>query len=265
VEGMEESVTLKIVSWNVNGIRAAMKKGFLEWVMEESPDILCVQETKARPEQVGDSLDGLDGYHAYWSWGERKGYSGVLVLSKREPVSVGRHVGVEEFDGEGRLLVIEYPDFTLCNVYFPNGQARAERLAYKLGFYEAFLGFVDRLRAQGRRVVCCGDFNTAHRAVDLARPKENEAVSGFLPEEREWMDRLEGRGFVDTFRQFSQEPGQYTYWDMKSWARDRNVGWRLDYFYVSADVMPWVTAAFILPGVMGSDHCPVGLELAPGP
>ncbi len=256
-------MTLRMISWNVNGIRAVLRKDALAWLAQDPPDIFCLQETKARPEQLDGPIPGLEGHHAYWAWADRKGYSGVAIFSREAPVRVTKGFGIERFDSEGRVLVAEYPDFTLLNVYFPNGKSGAERLAYKLAFYDAILEFMDGLRAEGRTVICCGDLNTAHHAIDLARPRENEGISGFLPVEREWMDRLEGRGFVDVFRQFNTEPGQYSYWDMKSRARDRNVGWRIDYWFVSDDAAPRVTAAFILPEIMGSDHCPVGIEIEP--
>ena len=254
-------MSLTLLSWNVNGIRAVARKGFLEWLAEASPDVLCVQETKAWPEQLEDAVRTPQGYHSFWDWGERKGYSGVAIFSKAEPVSVRRGFGVEQFDGEGRTLVAEFPGFVLCNVYFPNGQGSAERLAYKLAFYEAFLEFMLSVRDQGRDLIVCGDVNTAHHAIDLARPKENAKTSGFLPEERAWLDKLVAHGFVDTFRRFTDEPGHYSYWDMKSRARDRNVGWRIDYFFASSGLMSQVTDAFIRPDVMGSDHCPVGITL----
>lgn len=252
---------MKLLSWNVNGIRAVHRKGFLEWLREESPDILGTQELKAQAGQLPKELLEPEGYHASWNWGERKGYSGVGILSREPPLRVQSGIGIERFDTEGRVILAEFPQFTLLNIYFPNGQSSQERLDYKMAFYDAFLEFAEGLRAQGRNLVVCGDYNTAHHAIDLARPRENESTSGFLPIERAWMDRYEQHGYVDTFRQFNQEPGQYSYWDMKSRARDRNVGWRIDYFYVSSDLMPSVTRAFILPEVIGSDHCPVGIEL----
>ena len=252
---------MKLLSWNVNGIRAVHRKGFLEWLREESPDILGTQELKAQAAQLPKELLEPEGYHASWNWGERKGYSGVGILSREAPLRVRNGIGIERFDTEGRVILAEFPRFTILNIYFPNGQSSQERLDYKMAFYDAFLEFAEGLRAQGRNLVVCGDYNTAHHAIDLARPRENANTSGFLPIERAWMDRYEEHGYVDTFRQFNQEPGQYSYWDMKSRARDRNVGWRIDYVYVSSALMPTVTRAFILPEVMGSDHCPVGIEL----
>ena len=252
---------VRILSWNVNGIRAVIDKGFLDWLRTEHPDILCLQETKAQPEQLGKDMQAPQGYHAYWNYPERKGYSGVATFTKEEPISVRNGFGIEAFDAEGRVLITEYPDFLLFNVYFPNGKKDETRLKYKMDFYEAFLQFVDPLRAEGKKLIVCGDLNTAHNEIDLARPKENEKVSGFLPMERAWMDKFVAYGFVDTFRHFNKEPGQYTWWDLKSRARERNVGWRIDYFFVTENLLPSISKAFIMPDVMGSDHCPIGITL----
>jgi exodeoxyribonuclease-3 len=251
-----------MLSWNVNGLRAIVAKGFLDWLAQDQPDILCLQETKATADQLPAVVKEVPGYHTFWASGERAGYSGVAILSKRQPVSVRAGFGVERFDNEGRTQVADYGAFLLYNVYFPNGKASAERLHYKLEFYEAFLDHVRELLAAGKRIVVCGDVNTAHKEIDLARPKENEKVSGFLPEERAWIDRFLASGFVDTFRMFTGEGGHYSWWDYKSRARERNVGWRIDYFFVSQNLAERVKSAFILPQVMGSDHCPVGIELA---
>ena len=252
---------LRMLSWNVNGVRAAARKGLLEWLSAAAPDILCLQETKAHPDQLGSRLAQPQGYHAYWDYPDRPGYSGVATLCREAPLSVRNGFGVPRFDAEGRVILARYPQFTLLNVYFPNGKKDAERLKYKMDFYEAFLDFTDGLRAKGERLIVCGDFNTAHNEIDLARPKENEKVSGFLPMEREWLDRWVAHGYVDTFRHFNTQPDQYTWWDMKSRARERNVGWRIDYFFVTGDLLPSVTSAFIMPEVMGSDHCPVGITV----
>jgi exodeoxyribonuclease-3 len=251
----------RILCWNVNGVRAARRAGLLAWLDAEAPDILCLQETKATPDQLDDELKEPPGYHSYWNYPERKGYGGVATLYREEPDCVRRDFGPEGFDTEGRALVTEYREFTLLNVYFPNGKKDETRLRYKLDFYDTFLDYIEGLRAAGRKLIICGDFNTAHHEIDLARPKENAKVSGFLPIERAWLDRLVGLGYVDTFRHFCGEPGQYTWWDVKTKARERNVGWRLDYFFVSADLLPPVSRAFIMPEVTGSDHCPVGLVL----
>jgi len=252
---------LSLFSWNVNGLRAIERKNALEWFYERRPDILCLQETKAQPEQLSDSLREIDGYHSFFCSAERKGYSGVAVYSKAEPKRVTCGFGVDEFDIEGRTLIAEFDGFSLYNVYFPNGKASAERLAYKMAFYEAFLAHINRRKRRGAKIVICGDVNTAHKAIDLARPKENEKVSGFLPEERAWMDKLVADGYVDTLRLFNDKPDQYTWWDMKSRARERNVGWRIDYFFVSENLRDQVTGAGIHPDIMGSDHCPVAIDL----
>ena len=185
----------------------------------------------------------------------------MAILSKEEPLKVETGFGTERFDSEGRVIIAQYPGFTLLNIYFPNGKSGQERLDYKMAFYDAFLAYADGLRVQGRRLVVCGDYNTAHTEMDLARPKQNEKFSGFLPMERAWMDTYEAHGYVDTFRRFNQEPGHYSWWDYKTGARERNVGWRIDYVYVSSDLAASVKRAFIMPEVMGSDHCPVGVEL----
>ena len=255
---------LKLLSWNVNGIRAVARKGDLqELLRKESPDVLCLQETKAQPEQLSKELIEPVGYATYWNYPEAsKGYSGVATFTKEKPLDVKYGLGIKEFDTEGRVIIARYAGFILFNVYFPKGDTnpeRAHRLNYKMNFYEAFLDFVDSLKAKGEKLVVCGDFNTAHKEIDLARPKENEKNSGFLPQERAWMDKLVAHGYVDTFRQFHKEPSQYTWWDMKTRARERNIGWRLDYFFVTENALKSVAQAFIMPDVMGADHCPVGI------
>jgi len=250
-----------MISWNVNGLRAFQKNGGFAWFLQEQPDIFCLQETKARPQQLDESLTAIDGYHVYFASAERKGYSGVALYSKEKPKHVACGFGAERFDSEGRTIVAEYEHFTLLNVYFPNGKSSEERLRYKMDFYEAFLPYIDGIRAQGKNVIVCGDVNTAHKAIDLARPKENETVSGFLPEERAWIEKLIVHGYVDTFRMFHPEPDHYTWWSFRARARERNVGWRIDYFFVNDAFKDHVTSAFILPDVMGADHCPLGIEV----
>ena len=253
--------TVRLLSWNVNGLRAVYRKNFLEWLLRERPDVLCIQETKSSEGQLPDALKSVEGYCAFFSSAEKKGYSGVAVYSRVRPKTITEDWGDERFTGEGRILSADYGDFLLFNVYFPNGKASQERLRYKMDFYESFLDHVRALKKKGKRIVVCGDVNTAHEEIDLARPRENEKISGFLPMEREWIDRLLAAGFVDTLRMFRKEGGQYTWWDLKSGARARNVGWRIDYFFVSDSLKEHVRSAAILGGVMGSDHCPVELVL----
>jgi exodeoxyribonuclease-3 len=250
-----------ILCWNVNGIRAMKKKGFLDWLRQESPDIMCCQETKVQADQLDEELASPEGYRSYWNHAGTKGYSGVVTYYREEPLSVSYGFDDADIPIEGRVLITEHPHFTLFNIYFPNGKGDQERLDYKLRFYDVFLDFADGIRKKGKKLVICGDVNTAHKEIDIARPKANENISGFLPEERAWIDKFISHGYVDTFRQFNQEPGQYTWWDLKSGARARNVGWRLDYFFVSEDLLPAVKSSFIMSGVMGSDHCPVGIVL----
>ena len=251
----------RIISWNVNGIRAVHKKGFLDWFNEERPDILCIQETKAHKEQLPHELQEMDGYYNYFASAEKKGYSGVALYTRKEPVSIKCGFGIDKFDSEGRTLIADFGNFVLFNIYFPNGKASDERLAYKMEFYDAFLEYANTLKSKGKKIIVCGDVNTAHREIDLARPKENETVSGFLPEERAWIDKLLDNGYVDTLRMFNQEPENYTWWSMRTKARERNVGWRIDYFFASENVKENIKDAFILPDVMGSDHCPIGIDV----
>jgi exodeoxyribonuclease-3 len=254
--------SVKILSWNVNGIRAVAQKGFLEWLAGESPDILCLQETKATPEQLDSSITAPEGYTTCWNSPIKKGYAGVAVFTKKKPVSVKTDFPPASLDTEGRALILDLKDFILMNVYFPNGGMGPARLRYKLDFYDAFLAYADSLKK--RNIVICGDFNTAHKEIDLARPKENQMFTGFLPVEREWMDKFVSHGYADTFRHFNGEGGNYTWWDYKTRARARNVGWRIDYFFVTKNLLPRLKDAFIMPGVQGSDHCPVGIEIDEG-
>ncbi|MEJ8543467.1 exodeoxyribonuclease III [Methanothermobacter wolfeii] len=252
---------IRIISWNVNGLRAVYRKGFLDWFLEEKPDILCLQEIKARPEQLPRRLRHVDGYGSFFTPSSRKGYSGVAMYTRLEPESLRDGFGIERFDNEGRIQIADFDDFLLYNIYFPNGKMSEERLKYKLEFYDAFLEDVNREKDSGRNVVICGDLNTAHKEIDLARPRENSNVSGFLPVERAWIDKFIENGYVDTFRMFNKEPGQYTWWSYRTRARERNVGWRLDYFFVNEEFKEKVKRSWILSDVMGSDHCPIGLEI----
>jgi exodeoxyribonuclease-3 len=257
---------MRLFSWNVNGIRSCAGKGLFEWLAKESPDVLCLQETKAEPAQLPKEFlapsDGSGGsYHCYWASAKRRGYSGVAILSKLEPKSVS-FLGVKEFDDEGRALVADFGGFVLVSAYFPNSQEGGARLSYKLGFCESVLALCGSLVAAKRRVVVCGDWNIAHEPIDLANPKANEGNPGYLPEERAWMDKYLAAGYVDAFRSLHPEPNRYTWWTYRvKDARERNVGWRLDYHCVDAGSMPAVAGAAIHPAVLGSDHCPVSLDL----
>ena len=251
---------IRILSWNVNGIRAVQKKGFLDWFENDKPDILCLQETKATRKQFPSDIRTMEGYNLYISEASKKGYSGTATYSSLIPENVEHGFG-GKYDKEGRTLITDYGDFVLFNIYFPNGKMSPERLQYKMDFYDAFLGYADELKDQGRNIVVCGDVNTAHKEIDLAHPKENSKISGFLPEERAWIDEFLSHGYVDTFREFNKEPEQYTWWSYRTRARERNVGWRLDYFFVNKEFMDRVKASYILYDVMGSDHCPVGIDV----
>lgn len=252
-----------IVSWNVNGLRSLKKNDYWEYFLKSiKPDIFCLQETKANPEQVPKEMLSPTGFLSFFSSSKiRKGYSGVAIYSKIEPLSVIYGMGIKEFDEEGRLVGAEYKDFWLLNVYFPNGGRGPERLDYKLRFYDAFLIFIEKLREQ-KPIIFCGDINTAHEEIDLARPRENEKSTGFLPEERAWIDEIINAGYVDSFRHFHPKmKGAYTYWDLFTHARDRNVGWRLDYFFVSNELIKWIKKAEIWTDIYGSDHCPISIML----
>lgn len=252
-----------IISWNVNGIRALHRKGNMDELLHMKPDILCVQETKSLPEQLPLELKNPKGYHSYFHFPtEKKGYSGVAIYSKEEPIKVSRDIGIESMDKEGRLIMAEYKDFTIVNVYFPNGGGPPERLRYKLDFYDCFLDFINKLHGKHRNILVCGDVNVAHKAIDLARPKENETHVGFLPIERAWMDKFVLNGWIDVFRHyFPDKTDAYTYWDMKTFARERNVGWRIDYFFSSPEMLSNIKDIKILDDILGSDHCPIKLTL----
>lgn len=255
--------TLKLISWNVNGIRAWKKKGKLDWLAAEDPDVFCVQETKAHPDQLDDDLLLPPGYVSgeFHSCSIKRGYSGVATFAKQMPKSTVREFGIEKFDQEGRVLCSDFGDFTLVNVYFPKGETDSPRLQYKYEFYEALFEYLDELRTDGHSLIICGDFNIAHKEIDLARPKQNQKTSGFLPEERAILDRLVDKGYLDSLRLFQPDGEHYSWWSYRSGARARNVGWRLDYFFVTEDLRPRIVSAGILPEVEGSDHCPVTLEV----
>lgn len=255
---------MRIICWNTNGLRSTHKNGyFLPLLKDEKPDVLCLQETKADADQLPEEVRSPKSYFTYFSSSKgKKGYSGVAIYSKIKPEKVEYGMGIKKFDEEGRILIAYYKNFVLLNVYFPNGGGGPERLAYKLEFYDEFLKFVQKLRKKGKKIIFCGDVNTAHEEIDLARPKENENNTGFLPEERAWIDEVVNVGFIDIFRRLHpNKKDAYTYWDMKTFARDRNVGWRIDYFFVSPDLLTAVKDTKILSDIYGSDHCPILLIL----
>lgn len=247
------------ISWNVNGIRAVEGKGFIDIVTSLSPDIFAVQETKAQPQQLSEALHHIDGYTAYFHSAVRKGYSGVAVYAKTVPRNVIYGLGDERFDAEGRVLTLEYDDFFLINAYFPNAQHGLARLDFKIDFNRALHDFAAGL-AKKKTIVICGDFNVAHKPIDLKNPKANEQNPGFTAEERAWMDTFIGAGFIDTFRKFNSEPGHYTWWSYRFNARAKDIGWRIDYFCVDGGSEGRILGAEILKDIMGSDHCPIRLE-----
>jgi exodeoxyribonuclease-3 len=259
---------MKIVSWNTNGLRATVKQGFFTPLFEEEKiDILCLQETKTEPEQLPENVRNVPGYFSYFSHPEnKKGYSGVAIYTNEKPDEVFYGMGIKKLDDEGRLIGIKYKNknknFTLINIYFPNGGQGPERLKYKLEFYDAFLKFILKLRKAGENVIFCGDVNTAHEAIDLARPKENIENTGFLPIERAWLDKVVKNNFVDVWRNFNpNKKDVYTYWDQKTRARDRNVGWRIDYFFADQKIISKIKNTGMMSDYYGSNHCPIYLEM----
>ncbi len=255
---------ITLISWNVNGLRAAWGKGFLNSFLGLNADVVCIQETKLQEDQLFPELIHINGYSSYWSHcSVKKGYSGVGAWTRIKPVSVEYGIGKESYDREGRILKFDFKNFLLFNVYFPNGQMSEERLRYKLDFYNDFFKYANKLRDQGKRLVITGDFNTAHNEIDLKHPKANENRSGFLRIERDWLDRIVAEGYVDTFRHLYPDTVKYSWWSYRFKAREHNAGWRIDYFFVTSNMINegLVKDAFIDNEVTGSDHCPVGLVL----
>ena len=249
---------MKLISWNVNGLRACIGKGFLDFVAAENPDILCLQETKM---QQGQADVPVDGYHEYWCSAEKKGYSGTALFTKTEPLTVSYNLGIDEHDHEGRVITAEYPEFYLVTVYVPNSQDGLKRLDYRMQWEDAFRAYVKKLD-ETKPVVICGDMNVAHQEIDLKNPKTNRKNAGFTDEERAKMSELLGAGFVDTWRHFYPDAeGVYSWWSYRFKAREKNAGWRIDYFIVSERFVGRVKAARILTDVFGSDHCPVAIEI----
>ncbi len=253
---------MKITIWNVAGLRALLRKGGWDWIRDQEPDVVCLQEIKARPDQLTqDQLDLFDGYHQVWNPAEKAGYSGVLTLTRESDLSHSLGLGIDEFDREGRVIRTDFPDFSLFNVYIPNGSRDHSRVPFKLDFYAALLDICDGIHAQGGQVIICGDINTAHEEIDLKNHKTNHNTTGFLPEERAWISKYLDHGFVDAFRRLYPDREQYTYWSYIGKARENNTGWRLDYFLMSEDLMDRVLDIETFKEVEGSDHCPVILTI----
>lgn len=255
---------MKLFSWNVNGIRACVKKkGYFEFLEAYDPDILFLQETKAHVVDIPDHIQSPSGYYGVWHSAEKKGYSSVGMLTKHKPIQVFEGMGIEKYDREGRVVGAEFDNFLVFGVYFPNGSQSPERLQYKFDFYQDFFNYCEEFKNEGKNIIVCGDYNTAHKPIDLARPKENEGNSGFLPEERAWMDKLINElGYIDTFRHFHSEPDKYSWWSYRTAARKRNIGWRIDYFLCNKEFLPYLKNADIHQSVLGSDHCPVSLTIS---
>ena len=259
---MPKKKTIKLVSWNVNGLRAVLKKDFIQSFRLLDADIFGIQETKLQEPQLTDEMTSQEGYESHWSHASvKKGYSGVGAYSRIKPKRIGHGMGIPKFDNEGRIVELDFDEFVFFNVYFPNGQMNDERLHYKLDFYESFFEYTDAYKNRGRSLIITGDFNTAHNEIDLKNPKPNEKTSGFLRIERDWIDRIIANGYVDTFRHLHPDTVKYSWWTYRFKARDRNVGWRIDYFFVTKDLVDrgCVKEAFIENNIFGSDHCPVGL------
>lgn len=257
---------MRIISWNVNGIRSVERKGFSTWLAESDAQIVGVQEVRAYRDQFPPHLAEAADWHLDVAMSAKPGYSGVALLSKSAPDGVTTELGEARFDTEGRLQIARYGRLVVANVYFPNGSGKGRdngRVPYKLDFYRALFDRLMRLRRGGMRVLVMGDFNTAHREIDLARPKSNHKTSGFLPAEREELDRWMGAGWIDTFRVFEDGPDHYSWWSQRFGVRERNVGWRIDYVLASPNARPFLRDAFIHPHVMGSDHCPIGVDVDP--
>ncbi len=252
---------MRIITYNVNGIRAAMSKGLIEWMRNTDPDILCLQEIKASPDQVGVFEFEELGYHHYWYPAQKKGYSGVAIFTKKKPLHVAYGCGIKEYDDEGRVLRVDFEDFSVMSVYHPSGSSGDLRQAFKMKWLDDFTTYIETLKKTIPNLILCGDFNICHKPIDIHNPKSNANTSGFLPEEREWMEQFINSGFIDTFRHFNQEPHQYSWWSYRSGARAKNLGWRIDYNLSTENLKERLSRSVILPDAMHSDHCPVLLEI----
>mgnify|MGYP001250538064 FL=1 len=251
---------MKILSYNVNGIRAALNKGFGDWLKDAAPDVICLQETKATKEQVDTAIFEELGYNHYWHSAQKKGYSGVAILTKDTPLNVQKGTGIEHMDFEGRVVRADFAHLSIISLYLPSG-TNPHRLDYKFKFMDDFQDYINTLKKESPNLVICGDYNICHRAIDIHDPVRNKNISGFLPAEREWIDGFINSGFVDSFRYINPEPHQYSWWSYRANARKNNKGWRIDYNLVSENLKKNIKRAFLLPDAKHSDHCPVGLEL----
>lgn len=256
-----ECATMKIISYNVNGIRAAMRKGFIEWLRQADPDVLCIQETKANQDQVDTALIEAAGYHHYWFSAQKKGYSGVAIFTKERPNHVEYGTGIESMDNEGRTIRVDFDKVSVMSLYLPSGTNSA-RLSHKFEFMDLFQSYVDELKKEIPNLVICGDYNICHEAIDIHDPVRNKKVSGFLPEEREWIGKFIDSGFIDSFRHLNKEPHHYTWWSYRANARANNKGWRIDYNMVSEPLQENIERAVILSDAMHSDHCPHMVQLS---
>jgi exodeoxyribonuclease III len=251
----------KIITYNVNGIRAAVSKGFLDWLKSADPDIVCLQEIKANPEQIPLMDFEMLGYNHYWYPAQKKGYSGVAILSKQKPDNIVYGCGIKAYDDEGRVIRADYGDISVLSVYHPSGSSGEERQAFKMKWLSDFLQFVNELRKERPNLIICGDYNICHKAIDIHNPKSNANTSGFLPAEREWFEAFVGHGYVDSFRHFNAEPHQYSWWSYRANSRAKNLGWRIDYNMITENLKPALKRSVILPNAMHSDHCPVVVEI----
>ena len=251
---------MKIISYNVNGIRAALKKGLADWLKQASPDVLCIQETKAMANQVDTSVFDDLGYKHYWHSAQKKGYSGVAILTKEKVLNVNKGTGIEHIDFEGRVIRVDFKSVSVISLYLPSG-TNINRLSYKFKFMDEFQNYIDNLKKKYPNLVICGDYNICHKAIDIHNPVANKNSSGFLPEERAWMDKFTESGFIDTFRYFNENPHQYTWWSYRANARAKNLGWRIDYHMATQEMQNKLKSAVILPDIIHSDHCPISLEI----
>lgn len=252
----------RIISYNVNGLRSATSKGLLDWLVAENPDIVCLQEIKIQEDQIDKELFEFPGYHQFWNFALKKGYSGIVVLSNRKPDFYSRGLGIKKFDEEGRLLRLDFNDLTIINTYFPSGTTGDERQAFKMEFLDAFREYIDFLKQTRKNILLCGDFNIAHKPIDINHPERHKNTSGFLPEERAWMDELMESGFIDTFRIFNSNPEQYSWWSYRAGSRKKNLGWRIDYHLINDSLKSKLLKAGIMQDVVHSDHCPVYVDLS---